>query len=325
MAATSLSSHTGAVASDARATTFVTGADGFLGMELVKVLLARGHQVRGLTRSAEAAEALRVAGAIPVIGDPLTPGRWQDEAAADWVFHVPAQPVERERIFIKRTAAASRARILEDANLLDAVASGATRRIVYVADLRCYGAAGPRPITEDEPFRPSPSGRWLMPALERLEGYVLAGLPIVTAIPGCVYGHGSWFRELIVEPIMTGRRVLQFGKTGPWVSPIHVFDCARALVHLAAHGAVGGRYFVVNSEPIRMNEFAKTFARLANRPLRVWRLPAAATRLAVGQSHAAYPQTDAVFLNIRLRGIGFRFEHPSLEQGIRQVLGTLYE
>ena len=106
---------------------------------------------------------------------------------------------------------------------------------------------------------------------------------------------------------MAGRRVLQFGKTGPWVSPIHVHDCARALVHLAEHGEAGGRYFLVNSDPIRMHEFAGTFARLANRPLRVWRVPAAATRLVVGPVLADDILADAVFSNIRLRGIGFRF------------------
>ena len=105
-------------------------------------------------------------------------------------------------------------------------------------------------------------------------GYVIAGLPIVTAFPGWVYGNGSWFRERVIDPVMAGRRVVQFGKTGRWVSPIHVDDCARALVHLAEHGEAGGRYFLVNSDPIRMREFAGTFAHLANRPLRLWLMPA---------------------------------------------------
>src|SRR5678816_4937039 len=78
--------------------------------------------------------------------------------------------------------------------------------------------------------------------------------PIVTALPGWVYGNGSWFRDRVIEPVMAGRRVVQFGTTGPWVSPIHVHDCARALVHLAEFGAVGGRYFLVNSDPIRTFE-----------------------------------------------------------------------
>ena len=232
----SLALHTGRMAGDAKATAFVTGAAGFIGTELVKVLMARGHQVFGLTRSLEAAQRVRRAGAVPVMGDLLEPGQWQDEAAADWVFHLPPHPRAWTARDSKRAASIARARVLMDAHLLDAVAAGATRRIVYVADTSCYGATGPRPITEDEPPRPSAWGRCLTPALDRLDGYVVAGLPIVTAFPGWVYGNASWFRERVIEPVMAGRRVLQFGKTGPWVSPIHVHDCARALVHLAEHG-----------------------------------------------------------------------------------------
>ncbi|HET7220635.1 MAG TPA: hypothetical protein VFJ02_21425, partial [Vicinamibacterales bacterium] len=165
-------------------------------------------------------------------------------------------------------------------------------------------------------------GRWLLPALDRVEGHVLAGLPIVTAIPGYVYGNGSWFRDLVLDPVLAGRHVLQFRKNGPWISPIHTHDCVRALVHLAEHGGNGGRYFVVNSEPIRFNDFATTFARIAERRLRVWRLPAPALRIVIG-SRLGDLQSDAVFSNIRLRATGFRFAFPTLEQGLRQVLGAL--
>ena len=308
----------------ARRTAFVTGSDGFLGIELIKLLVSRGDRVLALTRSHEGAETLRRMGAVPVMGDLLTPGRWQDEAAADWVLHL-SLPADRGRTFPKRAAEMAHAHLSLDANLLDAVSTGSTDRVVYVADTRCYGAAGSRPVTEDEPPRPTASGRCLVPAFDRLSGYVLGGMPIVTAIPGCVYGNGSWLRKLVIEPVMAGRRVLQFGKTGRLVSPIHIRDCARALLHLAEHGKTGGRYFVANSTPIRISEFANTFARLANRPLRVWRLPAAASRFVVGSAWAEYPQADAVLSNIRLRGIGFRFEHPTVEDGVGQVLRALHE
>ena len=310
---------------DARPTAFVTGAAGFIGSELVKVLVARGHQVFGLARCAEAAERVRRAGAVPVMGDLLEPGQWQDEAATDWVFHLPPNRMRWPRATWRRARSITRARVLMDAHLLDAVTAGATRRIVYVADTSVYGATGPRPITEDRPPRPSAWGRRLMPALDRVDGYVIAGLPIVTAFPGWVYGNGSWFRERVIDPVMAGRRVLQFGKTGRWVSPIHVEDCVRALVHLAEHGEPGGRYFLVNSDPIRMREFAGTFARLAHRPLREWLMPAIATRFVVDPILAEYIQADAVFSNIRLRGIGFRFQYPTLEQGLQHVIGALHE
>ena len=309
----------------AATTAFVTEAGGFIGTELVKVLAARGHQVIGLVQSAQAAERVRRAGATPVMGDRLTPGQWQDEAAADWVFQLPAYPVHGTRVSRQGGMEITGARLTMDRHLLDAVGAGNTRRIVYVADASCYGSTSGRAITEDSPLRPSPWGRSFMPALERVDGYLAAGLPIVTAFPGWVYGNGSWFCERIVKPITRGRRVLQFGRTSPWVSPIHVHDCARALVHLAERGETGGRYFVVNSAHVRITDFAATFARLANLPLRVWRVPMAAIPLVAGPLLADALRTDAMFSNIRLRGIGFRFDYPTLEQGVQEVLGALHE
>jgi hypothetical protein len=308
------------------ATVFVTGAAGFIGTELVKVLVARGSQVFGLAQTLVAAERVRRAGATPVIGNLLEAGPWQDAAATDWVFHLPphARECQRERVTWTRATAIARDRVLMDTHLLDAVHTGPTQRIVYVADTSCYGATGQRPITEDEPARPSAWGRCLAPAFDRVDGYIAAGTPIVTALPGWVYGNASWFSERVIEPVLAGRHVLQFGKTGPWISAIHVHDCARALVYLAERGEPGGRYFVVNTDPIRMDELAETFARLVNRPLHVWRVPTAASRLVVGPLLADSLSADAVFSNIRLRGIGFRFHYPTLEQGLQQVVGALY-
>ena len=308
-----------------RPTAFVTRAAGFVGSELVKVLAADGHHVVGLAPSPDAAQQVKRAGGTPVMGDLLRPGSWQDEAAADWVFHLPPHPYRRGRVTRKRVEAIARARMSMDTHLLDAVAGGPTRHIVYVADANWYGSTGMRSITEDEPPRPSAWRHCQTPILERVEGYGLAGLPIVTGLLGWVYGNASWFRDRVIEPIMDGRRVTQFGTWGPWISTIHVHDCARALVHLARHGETGGRYFVVNSEPVLVHEFAETFARLARRPLRVRRIPAAGARLVVGSVLADYLRKDAVFSNIRLRGIGFRFRYPTLERGLQQIVRALHE
>ena len=206
-----------------------------------------------------------------------------------------------------------------DAHLLDAVADGATRRIVRDGHelLRCD-----RPSSHHRGNPLALAWGRFRTRLDRLDRYLIAGLPVVAALPGWVYGDGSWFRERVIQPVMAGRRVLQIGKPGRWVSPIHVHDCARALMHLAEHGEAGRRYFLVNSDPIRMQEFAGMFARLANRPLRVWRVPAVVTRVVVGQVLADDLLADAVFSNIRLRGTGFRFEYPTVDLGLQQIIGA---
>ena len=79
----------------------------------------------------------------------------------------------------------------------------------------------------------------------------------------------------------------------------------------------------MNNDPIQLHEFGATFARLAHQPLSVWRVPSPAIRLVVGPVLAGYLQADAVFSNIRLRGLGFRFRYPTLEEGLQQVLGAL--
>jgi len=306
-----------------RMTAFVTGAAGFVGAELVQVLIAQGHQVFGLVHSQEGAERVRRAGAVAVVGDLLEAGAWQDHAVADWVFHLGPHPLHGPRVTRRRAASIADARVRMDANLLDAVVAGSTRRVIYVSDASCYGPTGPRPLTEDEPRRPSAWGRRLTPALDRLDGYAIAGLPIVTAFPGWVYGNGSWFRDRVVDPILTGGRVLHFGARGPWISPIHVHDCARALVHLAERGEAGSRYFLVNNDPACLSDLPASFARLAGCRLRRWRIPRAAAPLVVGPILAEYIQADGVFSNIRLRGTGFRFRYHTVDAGLRQVLDVI--
>src|SRR5438876_636725 len=52
---------------------FVAGATGALGRVLVPQLVARGHEVVGMTRSAAKQDLLRRLGARPVVADALDP------------------------------------------------------------------------------------------------------------------------------------------------------------------------------------------------------------------------------------------------------------
>jgi nucleoside-diphosphate-sugar epimerase len=95
----------------AAATAFITGADGFVGRALIKVLRSLDHQVSALARGSDAAQPLSSAGAPPVIGNLLESGGWQDEAAADWVFHLPSYPRCKSRVNLARIKSLARMRV----------------------------------------------------------------------------------------------------------------------------------------------------------------------------------------------------------------------
>ncbi|HLL92998.1 MAG TPA: NAD(P)H-binding protein, partial [Solirubrobacteraceae bacterium] len=48
---------------------FLAGATGAIGRPLVRMLVADGHQVTGMTRSPAKSDALRAAGTEPVVAD----------------------------------------------------------------------------------------------------------------------------------------------------------------------------------------------------------------------------------------------------------------
>ena len=52
---------------------FIAGAPGALGTQLIPLLVANGHQVVGMTRTASKQDSLRALGARPVIADALDP------------------------------------------------------------------------------------------------------------------------------------------------------------------------------------------------------------------------------------------------------------
>jgi len=72
---------------------------------------------------------------------------------------------------------------------------------------------------------------------------------------------------------------------------------------------------------MQAHELLRAFARAAHRPLRVWRVPAAAAAWLASRSPVDGVHGDLAISNIRLRATGFRFRYPTLEQGFRQILG----
>jgi hypothetical protein len=301
---------------------FVTGGTGFIGRTFVPLALEAGHQVRVLTRNARSLESWERAGVLPVVGDLLSPGPWQEEAAAsEWVVHL-AQPLTfGGRVTRKRAEAYREQRLRMDSMLLESLKPGVARRVLYVGGTSYYGDQGPRLVTEDTTPSPSGWGPFIAPAIASLEGYRARGLPLVEAYPGLVYGAGSWFQEYALKPLKKGRRLFGMkGTAARCMSPIHVEDCARALLHLLEHGEPGRRYFVVDDQPVPFAELIRVAAESLGVTYKATLVPPWLCHLLLGPVATDSLTAEARLSNARLHDTGFQFRYPTIHEGVPAVV-----
>lgn len=297
---------------------FITGGTGFIGARFVPLALEAGYAVRVLTRNVQSVERWRSAGALPVQGDLLTPGPWQEEAAAsEAVVHL-AQPLTfGGRVTHKRAEAYREQRSRMDALLLGSLKPDTVKRVLYVAGTSYYGHQGPTLVTEDATPRPSGWGPYIAPAIEALPGYLARGLPVVEAYPGSVYGLGSWFEEYALVPLKAGKPLYGLKETQTHhMSFIHVEDCARSLLHLLEHGAVGQRYFVVDDAPATFADLSRLAAEAMHVSYRKRFLPRWMAWLALGPVVTDSLTAEAKLSNARLRATGLQLRYPTLREGV---------
>ena len=248
-------------------------------------------------------------------------GDWRDRAReAARIVHLAQPPTFGARVTKKRARAYAKERITMDRNLLGALDPKTVERIVYVAGTSYYGNLGTELRDETATPRPRGWGPYVAPAIGELAGYVARGLPIVTAFPGYVYGDGSWFREYVYRPLRSGRRLNVLGGRSRVGSPIHVRDCARAIVHLLDRGAAGERYFLVDDAPDTWSTFHARAAEAMGATLRVRRVPPIVLRILLGNVVTDSLLSDARLSNARLRATGFAFDFPTSREGIADVI-----
>lgn len=157
---------------------FLAGAGGVIGMRLVPLLVSAGHDVAGLTRTAEKMDQLADLGAVPIVADvfdaePLA--RAVVDFRPDLVLHqltdLPDDPAQIRG----RAGANARIRREGTANLLAAAAHAAVPR--FLAQSIAWTAPGDSAA-----------------AVEDLERQVLAAEGVVLRY-GQFYGPGTYYPD----------------------------------------------------------------------------------------------------------------------------------
>ena len=233
--------------------TLVTGATGYLGVDLVRVLRAQGRDVRAMARSDAGAARLDGLGAEVVRGDVTDPDSLGPAVAGvSRVFHLAGVVAHRARDDDRlRTVNVDGAR-----NTLAACRAAGVERVVFVSSVAAIGPAA-------APAHPRDEGAWMLDgddgrpdfryARSKAAGEQLAlqaaadDLDVVVANPGFAIGPGDVHRvsSWAVEEYLRGR--LRFTIDGG-LSYVDTRDIATGLLLTEERGRTGERYILTNDD-----------------------------------------------------------------------------
>ena len=317
---------------------FVAGATGVLGRALVPQLVARGHEVVGMTKSGSKQDWLRSVGARPVVADALDPDAVaQAVAAAEPEVIVHQLTALSGKMSIRDARRPDRSLAVTMTNRLRTEATdhlvaagravGAGRFVAQsIAAFRFAGTGVPVQSEADplDPNLPAPM-RTGLAAILHLEQAVTTiewGEGLVLRY-GSFYGPGTGFSlapdAVMAGPIRKRRLPLVGGGGGVW-SFVHVDDAATATAVAVEHGQPG-IYNIVDDEPAPVREWLPALASaLDAKPPR--RVPRWLVRLAAGETAAAMMTEVRGASNEKAkRELGWQPRYASWRQGFAQGLG----
>ena len=232
----------------------ITGANGFLGRNVVAEYLRRGHTVRALVRPAARLQELNWPGSLEIARADLRDPRDLVSAFAevDVLVHLAAAVTGGEDAQMAAT-------VVGTERLLEAMAQSRTRRLLLASSFSVYNWSAIRGVlTEESPLE---AGSHLY---ER-DGYAVAktwqervvrreadryGWDLTVLRPGFIWGRGNDYLACLGQKL--GRVYLVFG--GSTRIPLtHVVNCAN-LFAVAAEDprAIGETFNVVDDDNVRL-------------------------------------------------------------------------
>lgn len=222
----------------------VTGATGFVGAQVVRALLAAGHEVTALHRTTSRLDLLDGLEVRRAIGDLLDRASLEKAAAGQrWIFHVAAA----SDYWRKSPETVYRVNVQGTRTLLRAAESANAARVIVTSSCGAIGPVEGRPATESDPFllkpRDFPYGHSKALAEVEVRKAVERGLDCVIVNPAVVTGPGDLYRGFGDLAIRIARGQVPVYPPGG-VSIIDVRDVAAAHVAAAERGRTGERYIL---------------------------------------------------------------------------------
>lgn len=282
---------------------------GYVGTALGRRLVAEGHEVTGVCRTAGNAEELQANGIRPALADITRPEELQ------------RLPVECDHAVLCAASAGGDAeayrRVYVDGtrNVLNWLAAAPLKRLVYTGSTGVYGQTDGSDVDEDSTTEPPTATAKVLREAEELLLRAAAErrVPAVLFRVAGIYGpdRGHWLKSFLAGSARMD------GDGSRFLNMIHRDDLVDSVLAALERGKPGCIYNVADDEPVRQRDL---FAWLADRLDRPLPPPAETSASAGGKGRGGSRR----ILNRRLReelGVTLRF--PTFREGFESELARL--
>jgi nucleoside-diphosphate-sugar epimerase len=239
----------------------VTGATGFVGGRLTRMLVDSGHHVTALVRSPVKAQALTALGADLVpgdLGDRASLDRLLD--GADGLFHVAGW----YKVGSRDRSDGYRINVEGTRSILTAAQAAGISRVVYTSTLAINSDTGG--VVHDESYvftgkHLSTYDATKAEAQRIADRFAADGLPLVTVMPGLVYGPADTSQTgQLMRNVVAGKPVaVPSGNRLCWG---YVDDIVRGHI-LAMEKAILGQHYMLAGPMHTLADVLRTAARIA--------------------------------------------------------------
>jgi nucleoside-diphosphate-sugar epimerase len=276
----------------------VTGASGFVGGHLVRLLAAQGLPVRAMVRDAAKAEALKPLGIEVVIADLQNPESLEQAMkGVRGIYHIASifrQAGLPESVFHDVNAEGTR-------RLLEAAIAAGVERVIHCSTVGVLGHVETPPANELTPYNPGD-----MYQRSKMEGekialdYFRSGrISGVVIRPAMIYGPGD-DRTLKIFKMIARRQFFYIGNGEAFVHWIDVRDLAKAFILAMEKSHLNGETYIIAGEK------AVPLSRMVETVARYLQVPPPGLHLPVKPMQALGSLCEAIFTPLRLQPPIFR-------------------
>ena len=310
---------------------FVAGATGTLGRPVVRLLLAGGHEVIGLSRTEQGRAAIERQGAAGVVGNALDLTgltRLVTDARPDQVVHLLTALPPAGALRARHLRPTNALRREGTANLLHAAIQGGATRLVAESFVGVYGDAHfATPVREDAPLPDAGRGalREATLALRSMEHQLQTArhtheIDAVVLRIGLLYGPDVPATEQMMAQAQRGQLFSPPDSTGV-ASFVHIADAAAAIVAAVEARSPSFVYNVADDRPRSFARFMALVSRAAGasppRQVPLWLI-----RLAAPVA-AEFASKELPLSNARARReLGWTPGFATIEDGLSQLVSA---